>query len=76
MLIDHRTYTLRPGTLNKHLENYEREAFEVETRHYGPPLGWLVAATPPQPTEDNDGYLSARYRWPEARRRLGHSVRV
>jgi hypothetical protein len=45
MLIDHRTYTLRPGTLRKQVELYEQYGLKPQTRHFGEPLAWLMAET-------------------------------
>jgi NIPSNAP protein len=45
MLLDHRTYTVRVGTLRKQLALYEKHGFEVQKRHFGEPLGWLVSET-------------------------------
>ncbi len=45
MLIDHRTYTLRPGTLRKHVELYEQFGFGPQKRHCGEPLAWLLPET-------------------------------
>jgi hypothetical protein len=43
MLIDHRTYRVKPGTLNAHLELYEKHGFAAQTRHLGQPLAYLYA---------------------------------
>ena len=45
MLLDHRTYTCRPGTLPKQLELYREHGFEVQKRHLGEPLAYLVTET-------------------------------
>ena len=45
MLIDHRTYTLRPGTLRKQMALYEKHGLAAQKRHFGEPLGWLVSET-------------------------------
>lgn len=45
MLIDHRTYACRPGTLKKHLALYEQLGWRVQTRHLGQPVAQLVAET-------------------------------
>jgi hypothetical protein len=42
MLIDHRTYTLRPGTMAKHLAIYEEYGLKPQKRHLGEPLAYLV----------------------------------
>jgi hypothetical protein len=43
MLLDVRTYTTRPGTLRKHLELYAAHGFEVQRRHLGDPLVYMIA---------------------------------
>ena len=45
MLLDHRTYTVRVGTLKKQLALYEKYGLAVQKRHYGEPLAWLVSET-------------------------------
>ena len=45
MLLDHRTYTLRPGTLRKQLALYEQFGLGPQKRHFGEPLAWLVSET-------------------------------
>ena len=45
MLIDHRTYTLRPGTLRKQVALYEKHGFAAQKRHFGEPLLWAVSET-------------------------------
>jgi hypothetical protein len=45
MLVDHRTYTVRPGTLELQLALYEQFGFEAQKRHLGPPLAFLVTET-------------------------------
>jgi hypothetical protein len=45
MLLDHRTYTVRPGTLKLQLELYATFGFEAQKRHLGPPLAFLVTET-------------------------------
>jgi hypothetical protein len=42
MLIDHRTYTVKPGTMSRHLKIYEEYGFEVQQRYLGEPLAYLV----------------------------------
>jgi hypothetical protein len=42
MLIDHRTYTLRPGTMAKHLAIYEEYGLKAQKRHLGEPVAYLV----------------------------------
>jgi len=43
MLVDHRTYTCRPGTLRKQMAAYEKYGLAVQKKYFGEPLGWLVA---------------------------------
>lgn len=43
MIVDHRTYTLKPGTLKTYLELYEREGLPAQSRHLGRPLGWYTS---------------------------------
>jgi hypothetical protein len=45
MLLDHRTYTVRPGTLKLQLELYATFGFEAQKRHLGMPLAFLVTET-------------------------------
>lgn len=43
MIVDHRTYTLKPGTLKSYLELYEREGLGPQSRHLGMPIGWYTS---------------------------------
>ncbi|HET6606579.1 MAG TPA: NIPSNAP family protein [Rhodopila sp.] len=45
MLIDQRTYTVKPGTMARHLAIYQEYGFEVQKRHLGEPLAYLVTET-------------------------------
>ena len=45
MLIDHRTYTLRPGTLRKQLALYEKYGLAAQKRYFGEPLLWATSET-------------------------------
>jgi hypothetical protein len=45
MLLDVRTYTCAPGTLNKHLALYEQQGKAPQTRHLGQPLAYLTTET-------------------------------
>lgn len=45
MLFDHRTYTVRPGTLDTQLKLYETHGFEAQRRHLGEPLAFLITET-------------------------------
>lgn len=42
MLIDHRTYTVRPGTMPKQVALYQEFGYKAQTRHLGKPLAWLI----------------------------------
>src|SRR5208283_2965587 len=43
MLIDHRTYTVRPGTMPQQLKLYEEFGMTAQKRHLGEPLAYLIA---------------------------------
>lgn len=43
MLLDVRTYTARPGTLQKHLALYAEHGFDIQRHHLGEPLAYMVA---------------------------------
>ncbi len=43
MLIDHRTYTVRPGTMPQQLKLYEEYGLAAQKRHLGEPLAYLIA---------------------------------
>jgi hypothetical protein len=45
MLLDHRTYICRPGTLKRHLALYEQHGWAVQTRHLGMPFAYLTTET-------------------------------
>lgn len=45
MLLDHRTYTCRPGTIKKHLALYEKMGKEPQFRNLGEPLAYLATET-------------------------------
>jgi len=47
MLYDHRVYTTRPGGLARQLALYGEHGFEVQKRHQGAPLAFLVTETGP-----------------------------
>jgi hypothetical protein len=42
MIVDHRTYTFRPGTLAKWVKKYEAEGLPIQKRHLGTFLGLFV----------------------------------
>lgn len=45
MLIEHRTYTCRPGTLFKQVASFKESGLHVQVRHFGQPLAWLLPQT-------------------------------
>ena len=45
MLLDVRTYTCFPGTLNKHLALYDKMGKGPQTKHLGQPFAYLVTET-------------------------------
>lgn len=42
MIIDLRTYTVAPGKLKTYIDLYEREAYPVQIRHLGEPVGYFT----------------------------------
>lgn len=42
MLLDHRTYTVKPGTMGRQVALYQEFGFKAQTRHLGAPLAWLI----------------------------------
>ena len=45
MLIDHRTYTIRPGCMQAHLDIYEQYGLAVQKKHLGDPIAYMVTET-------------------------------
>lgn len=45
MIIDLRTYSVRPGTLGQQLALYEKYGYPVQLRYMGEPLFYLTAET-------------------------------
>ncbi len=43
MIIDHRTYTLKPGMLAHYVKAYGDEGYAIQTKHLGQPLGWYTS---------------------------------
>jgi len=43
VLLDHRTYRIKPGHTAAHLEIYEKYGLEAQTRHLGQPFAYLFA---------------------------------
>jgi hypothetical protein len=42
VLVDHRYYRVKPGTMNMHLDMYGKHGFGPQTRHLGQPLAYLT----------------------------------
>ena len=42
MLVDHRTYTVRPGTMAKQMALSQEYGLKAQTRHLGQPLAYLI----------------------------------
>jgi uncharacterized membrane protein len=42
MLVDHRTYTVKPGTMAKQMAIYQEYGWKAQTRHLGQPLAYLI----------------------------------
>ncbi len=42
MLVDHRTYTVKPGTMARQLALYQEFGLKPQTRHLGEPLAYLI----------------------------------
>ncbi len=47
MIFDHRTYTVKPGTMPKQLELYEKHGKVPQERHLGPPALYGITETGP-----------------------------
>jgi hypothetical protein len=43
MIIEQRTYTLRPGAMQQFPKLYAAEGWDVHTRHLGRPLGYYTS---------------------------------
>ncbi len=43
MIVDHRTYTLKPGSLAEYVRLYETEGYAIQTKHLGQPVGWYTS---------------------------------
>ncbi len=42
MLLDHRTYTVKPGSMAKQMALYEEYGLKAQKRHLGEPLAYLI----------------------------------
>lgn len=45
MILDHRTYTCRPGTIRKHLALYEANGWAIQSKHLGRPVVYAATET-------------------------------
>lgn len=43
MLVDHRTYRVKPGMMQAHLDLYEKHGLAAQKRHLGEPLAYMIA---------------------------------
>ena len=43
MLVDHRTYRIKPGHTQAHLKIYEQYGYKAQTRHLGQPIAYMFA---------------------------------
>ena len=41
MIVDQRTYTLKPGTVAKYFEEYEKQALKIQLKHLGRLVGYF-----------------------------------
>lgn len=42
MIVDHRTYRVKPGRLKAWVELYEKYAFPVQEKYLGKPIAWMT----------------------------------
>ncbi len=47
MIFDHRTYTVKPGTMPKQMELYQKHGLAPQTKHLGPPVFYGITETGP-----------------------------
>jgi NIPSNAP len=43
VLVDHRTYRIKPGKMQAHLDLYEKHGFPAQKRHLGEPHAYMIA---------------------------------
>ena len=43
MVLEERTYTIKPGQIPTFLSIYEREGLSAQRRHLGEPVGWFTS---------------------------------
>jgi hypothetical protein len=42
VLVDHRTYLIKPGKMQAYLDLYEKHGFPAQVRHLGKPMAYMV----------------------------------
>jgi hypothetical protein len=42
MILDHRTYVIKPGLLKAHVELYEKMGYATQAKHLGKPVVWAT----------------------------------
>jgi hypothetical protein len=42
VLVDHRTYRIKPGRMQAHLDIYEQYGYPTQIKHLGKPLAYMV----------------------------------
>jgi hypothetical protein len=45
VLVDHRTYRLKPGSVPAYLDLYQKNGMAAQTRHLGQPVAYLFSET-------------------------------
>lgn len=45
MILEERTYTVKPGEMAAYLENYEKNGKPIHWKYLGEPVGWFVTET-------------------------------
>jgi hypothetical protein len=53
MLVDHRVYTVRKGSLAEHLDIYSKYGFDVQREYLGEPIAFLAD----RDQQDGDTYI-------------------
>lgn len=43
MIVDHRTYWVKPGKLNEYLKVYEAEGYPLQLKYLGRNVGWYTS---------------------------------
>lgn len=43
MLVDHRTYRIKPGHTQTHIQIYEQYGYAAQSRHLGQPIAYMYA---------------------------------